>query len=194
LISACLVTRGDVDLTPILDSLPYNEVAVWNNAERPEDLRAYGRWRVAEETRGDVIYVQDDDCVLPPAAHELLAQCYKLAPAGTVILNIEPQRDVPWVGFGALIPRDLWVEPHARYLERFPLDGDFLDFCDAILTMQVRVRRCDGGHRDLPWAEDTSRTCNQPGYYTERRPRMLDRIRGLADEVGAGVEAQHVPG
>ena len=178
-VAACLVTRGDVDLSPILESLPYGEVVVWDNSVR-ENLRAFGRYQAAGETQADTIYVQDDDCVLSPAAHQLLEQSYRLAPAGTAVLHIEENRDVPWVGFGALIPRGLWEEPHARYLDRWPRDDDFLDFCDAIFTMQARVRRCYAGHRDLPWAEAASRTCNQPGYYSERRPRMLGRIRELA--------------
>ena len=36
-VTACLVTRGDVDMQPILETLlPYNEVIVWDNSERPE--------------------------------------------------------------------------------------------------------------------------------------------------------------
>lgn len=134
---------------------------------------------MAAETSGDFIYFQDDDCVLPEEAHRILCQCARLAPRGAAVLHISPERDVPWVGWGAIVPRDLWQEPHARYLERWPRDQDFLDFCDVIFTMQVPVRRCFVRYRDLPWAESPSRTSNQPGYYTDRRPMMLNRIREL---------------
>mgnify|MGYP003694197939 CR=1 FL=1 len=41
-VTACLVTRGDVDLTPILETLPYRNVIVWG-PER-EELHVYGRY------------------------------------------------------------------------------------------------------------------------------------------------------
>lgn len=39
---ACIVTRGDVDLTPILDSLIFEDVVVWDNSIRP-DWKCAGR-------------------------------------------------------------------------------------------------------------------------------------------------------
>jgi hypothetical protein len=88
-VSAIIVTRGDVDIVPILDSLPAEwEVLVWDNGrgsisrrvskhllarivtgegELP-DLAVYGRYRAIEYATNDLIYVQDDDCVVSDPA------------------------------------------------------------------------------------------------------------------------------
>jgi hypothetical protein len=80
-VSAIIVTRGDVGLRPIIDSLPHEwEIVVWdngahqisvNNHEREEplwypceDLAVYGRYAAIEHASHDLIYLQDDDCIV----------------------------------------------------------------------------------------------------------------------------------
>lgn len=87
-ISAVLVTRGDVDLQPVLDSLPqeWEKVIWWNgkaievilpdprwtrgaiSRQIPElpipDLSVYGRYAAIEYATGELIYVQDDDVIV----------------------------------------------------------------------------------------------------------------------------------
>lgn len=52
---ACIVTRGDVDLTPILDSLIFEDVVVWDNSIRP-DWKCAGRYLAALEARSLWVY------------------------------------------------------------------------------------------------------------------------------------------
>lgn len=92
-VSACLVTRGDVDMQPILDSLPGGwEVVMWQNAdsERGSEtivrrwatrtrrwpqfavetrlghagLSVYGRYAAIDYASHDLIYVADDDVIV----------------------------------------------------------------------------------------------------------------------------------
>ena len=44
-VSACLVTRGDQPemLERIIETLPYDEVIVWDNSQR-QDFKIYGRF------------------------------------------------------------------------------------------------------------------------------------------------------
>jgi len=79
-VSACIATRGDVDMSPILDSLPEGwEVIIWNNGLglvgtwRPGeqiddievgDLGPHGRFAAIEYASNDIIYVQDDDAII----------------------------------------------------------------------------------------------------------------------------------
>src|SRR5689334_21850077 len=80
-VSACLVTRGDVPMQPILDSLPGEwEKIVWDNKQGPYgidpngeqiwvrayrgDLSVYGRYAAIEFATGDLIWVQDDDVIV----------------------------------------------------------------------------------------------------------------------------------
>lgn len=93
-VSAVLVTRGNVDMEPILESLPPAwERVIWNNAGQvhrytpsgrawPErgpsyeftndgivtepctDLAVYGRYAAIDHATHDLIYVQDDDVIV----------------------------------------------------------------------------------------------------------------------------------
>jgi hypothetical protein len=82
-VSACLVTRGDVDMQPILESLPPEwETVIYDNGagmattfkrgivdemtirQDLPDLAVYGRYAAIEHAHGDLIYVQDDDVIV----------------------------------------------------------------------------------------------------------------------------------
>ena len=42
-VTACLVTRGDVDMTPIYESLIFPTVILWDNSKR-QDWKVAGRY------------------------------------------------------------------------------------------------------------------------------------------------------
>lgn len=84
-VSAIIVTRGDVDLQPIFESLPPEwEIVTWDNGrhqvtvstprvgdsvcnvltEGTSDLSVYGRYAAIEYASGMLIWVQDDDCIV----------------------------------------------------------------------------------------------------------------------------------
>lgn len=87
-VSAVIVTRGNVDLAPVLDSLPDAwEKIIWRNgthvgrAEWTEetdwtlrvlghagDLAVYGRYAAIQYASSDLIYVQDDDVIVSDPA------------------------------------------------------------------------------------------------------------------------------
>jgi hypothetical protein len=87
-VSAIIVTRGNVDLKPVLNSLPWEwEIIVWDNSygyvkrqppggrdwntwtsigrgPNAPDLSVYGRYAAIEYASHDLIYVQDDDVIV----------------------------------------------------------------------------------------------------------------------------------
>lgn len=80
-VSAIIVTRGDVDVLTVLDSLPEEwEKIVWDNrgfcqVRRPTevfseyatgspDIAVYGRYAAIDYASHDIIYVQDDDVIV----------------------------------------------------------------------------------------------------------------------------------
>lgn len=95
-VSAIIVTRGDVDLRSILESIPQDwQVIVWDNgagnvlerAKTPSrlmtldddirDLAVYGRYAAIEYTSSELIYVQDDDVLhKPEGIHEIVNRYY----------------------------------------------------------------------------------------------------------------------
>lgn len=161
-VSACLVTRGDIDMTPILDSLPFDDVIVYDNSKR-ENLAVYGRYAAIAEAKHDTIYVQDDDCTVNVAA--LLAE----HEPGERLCNMPAwkQNEYPFsslVGWGALFPRTDADIAFAGW-ER---DDAFYRCCDCVFTARLPFRRIDVGHTDLPYATDASRMYQQPNHYRER--------------------------
>ncbi len=178
LISAVVVTRGNVDLTDVLAPLAcFAEVIVWDNSARA-DLGVFGRYTAIFGARCDHIYVQDDDCVVPAAE---LAAMYD----GDPLVSMSENRwneytDSVLVGWGAIFPRSAPWKPFLRYWDEHgsDLDATFRRCCDVIFTAQTEWTRVDLGHHDLPWATDSDRMCMQPVHYGERA-RVLERCRAL---------------
>ena len=141
-VTAVLVTRGDVDLAPVLASLPPAwEVIVWDNSVR-EDLAVYGRYAALEEVATALVYCQDDDCIVsdPQALvrawhesratavndarsllHESPENLREIAQGRHVVCNM-PARfrhdfyvDHALVGFGAVFQRDAPARAFARW-------------------------------------------------------------------------------
>jgi hypothetical protein len=143
-VSAIIVSRGDVNLAPVMDSLPGEwERLVWSNAgycwewarglERHwpvVDCSVYGRYAAIEHASGELIYVQDDDCIVSDpqaiigAWHRANTQCLRDriaamphdildgSPWQGVVCNMPPEfrhdfyDDHALVGFGAAFHRD----------------------------------------------------------------------------------------
>jgi hypothetical protein len=124
-VSAVIVTRGDVDLDPILDSLPFDDVVVWNN-RLVADLGVYGRFAGVEQARNDVVFVQDDDCIVPTDAITALLDAY--AP-GRIVSNMPTGHldytDSCLVGLGAVFDAYLPRIAFSAYLKHYPFDDEF---------------------------------------------------------------------
>lgn len=225
-VAACLVTRGNVDMTEIVESLPFPTVAVWNNAgpaaappaplrwflgegDRPDDRRihvlassdlaVYGRYACIDRVDAPVIYVQDDDCVLPPDALTALLAAYE---PGKVVCNMPaPFRahytDSCLVGFGAIFDRDLPVAAFSRYAARTLTDfsrggggsplgaisavgAEFARCCDVVFTTLTPSVWADVPYRNLPYATGPDRMYRQPEHGSERA-RILDLARKARD-------------
>jgi len=171
-VSAILVTRGDVDLGPILSTLPFDDVIVWDNSIR-EDLGVYGRYAASAEAKHEVIYTQDDD-VLVPCINQLLA-AYE-PEVLTINHPSEWPLDIPWNGKGGIYDRDLPTTAFERYLARYPFDRYFTHHvCDGVFGLLTKVKTIDGGHQNLPQAYREGRVSTTDGWYEERRPLLVER-------------------
>ncbi len=131
-VTAVLVTRGDVDLQPIIESLPYGEVVIWNNRLRPRDEKVWGRYLALDEADSSVIYFQDDDCIVPPETHRLLLDGYapghvtgNIAQLPDVERRLRLYHDTTLLGWGCLFDRWLPSKAFARYLHHYPIDDEF---------------------------------------------------------------------
>lgn len=195
-VCAVLVTRGDVDLRPIMETLPYPELVVWDNSKREHDRGLFGRYLGILETKAPVIYFQDDDCLV--RNHDELLKFY--AP-GRVVGNFRNDKarhryylDTTLLGWGSLFDRNLPFLGWFEYARHYPLDNDFFgsiahEFVWPVLaphTMKLLVDIKEGG--DVEWlrqdGEDVfgrgNRMSQQPGFYDEIA-EALARARMVRD-------------
>lgn len=200
-ISAVIVTRGDVDLAPVLHSLPQAwEKIVWDNSQRT-DLSVYGRYAAIAECEHELIYVQDDDCVLEPDSIRALVELAlnRPSPLQHVIANM-PGRfrphypDSALIGFGAIFQRDLPERAFEQFKRYHLWDSDkqmteaegaeFRRTCDVVFTTLTPRILVDAPYADLPWASGPDRMYRQQTHVGERA-RMLELARAVRDGVPA---------
>lgn len=173
-VSAVLVTRGNVDMQPIVESLPFDDIVVWDNSRR-DDLGIYGRYAAIAEAKHGLIYTQDDDLLVPAAAE--LVDRYS---PGVLTVNMPERYDIPWPSRGSVFHRDLPETAFARYRERFPVDRWFThQACDGIFCLTVPTRRVDLGHVNLRHAFDDGRVSTSPGWWEDDRPLIQERAEAL---------------
>lgn len=152
-VTAVIVTRGGVDLTPILERLKcFKSVFVWDNSVR-EDRKVCGRYEAILISKGDYIYTQDDDCLVD--AERL---CAEYQP-DEVLCNVLPSHQefyrgigMSLVGWGAIFPESR--VDFGPYMAKHPIDEIFLRECDRVFTWlnYSHVRMVDIDVEHLPHA------------------------------------------
>lgn len=156
-ITAVLITKGDVDLEPILQSLlQFEDIIVYNKLEVEHDYLLYGRYTSMIGAKYDIIYTQDDDVITDP-----MKVCAEYKP-GWVTANVPPARraeysdGVTLVGWGSVFDRHL-LNAFDRYFEHYPIDELFLREADRVFTGLNRCRNIDVPIRHLQHAYASDR-------------------------------------
>jgi hypothetical protein len=167
-----LVTTGTVDIEPVVQSLKdagLGDVLVYDNSHGA-DWKVYGRYIIASVfTNTQVVYVQDDDCIVPVQA---IVEAWE---PGTLLCNMPPEHQakcrkqggISLVGFGAVFSRELInFQP---YLDRYPQDELFLRECDRVFTYLNRAvtRWTDKGVTHREFASDNSRMWKERRHGTD---------------------------
>lgn len=173
-VSLVIPTRGNVDLTPILEASPFADTIVWDNSRR-EDRGIYSRYHAIRQAKNPVIATQDDD-VLVECWDDLL---YAYEP-GVLVVNYPEPWDVPWVARGAVFDCDLPGRAFDRYLAAYPFDRLFTHhICDAVFGLLSETRVLDFGSSDLPHGFADGRVSTSPGWYDGARPEAQRRCEAL---------------
>ncbi len=184
-VTACIVTRGDVDLQPILDTFPnYADVIIWG-PERKE-LHVYGRYAAIAEASTPVVFTQDDDCIF---RHHL--DLLALYQPGKIVSTYghgdtpDGYDDMCLVHGGAIMDQHLPDLAFNQYLKTFWVDEGFLreaDMINGTLTPHV--------HIDLPFeirmeiATRENRMANQPWQH-DLKYQITERARFVRDRMWA---------
>jgi hypothetical protein len=172
-VAAVLVTRGDVDMAPVLDSLEpvFDEIVIWDNSTRPADFQCYGRFAGIAETTKPFVYVQDDDVIAPA---EALLRVYT---GREILANKKPDEEWRFLGIGAVFPREL-ADCFQAYADLYGMDADFYRAADVVFAYQHGYESVWLGYEDLPWQTAPNRMYLQPGHY-EVRERLRARTLAL---------------
>ena len=183
-VSAVLVTRGDVEMGAIIDSIRaagVEDIVVWDNAQRPVDLQCYGRYVAINEARHEIIYHQDDDLIAPVA--EILAAYDPVADCNSIVANNRADEEWRLTAMGVVFRRGL-AHCFDEYIARYGFDDDFCRICDVVFAYQHEYRRIVLGYTDLPWQTAPNSMYLQPGHM-EVRERALQRTLELPVGVAA---------
>ena len=173
------------------------------------DLAVYGRYAAIEYTDAELIYVQDDDCVVDDP-EQIVGEWLRVGrypwdgrPV-TDLWGADPRDGLDHVvcnmpaafrarhfydehslvGFGACFHRDAPQRAFAAFEEpHMPVaiaERDFFNrTCDIVFTYFTPRVLVDVEYVDMPWASADNRMWRQPTHQ-EERSRMLDLCKGVA--------------
>ena len=190
-VTAVIVTRGDVDLTPVLNSLIFSDVVIWDNS-REQDMKTWGRYAGLSRAKNKIFYSQDDDIIHTPENQIRIVAEYQLGvltgcmwpewSAGAKAQGIEKgYDDLVFPGSGSVWDRATVHAAIDKYLEHFPIDDFFALWADTIVGVIAPTRQLDLRFAALPCAEDDNRMCNLPDA-VENKTEAINRARWVRDE------------
>jgi len=126
-ISAVIPTRGDVDLKPIISNIErFKEIKEIIVADY--DKSVYNRYIGCSKAKYDIIYTQDDDCIVDL---QPLIDNYR---KGVIVNAMKPEKmeeytDMTLIGWGAIFDKSL-----IKVLDGWEQDELFLRECDRVFT------------------------------------------------------------
>lgn len=178
-VTGCLVTRGNVPIDEILASWPRSwDRVVYDNSMEQEDVAVLGRYLAIERACTEVVFVQDDDCLLAEESFRTLVEQYQ---EGFITANMPlPFREHYWdsclIGFGALFQKDL---PHRAFEKLWPTPpASFPRTCDVYFTALTSFKWLNLDYENLPWATGDDRMYRQTTHVGERA-KALEHARSL---------------
>ncbi len=145
LVSCVLVTQGKrlAEMNVITRQLRthFADIVIWDNSKR--NIALAGRFEAAKLASNDVIYTQDDDCLI----HNI-DSLIQMFDEEHLICNITPfhynlyrhltvgRGEITLLGWGSIWDRR-WVD-FSRYLEFYPADERFMIEADRIFTASLQ--------------------------------------------------------
>lgn len=182
-------------MDPILNTIPYPTVILWDNS-LGEDLKTYGRYQAALASPTEAVYFQDDDTI--QTNHGRLMQRYKPGMTTAVYGHGAQEAgygDLPLVCGGALAHRSQIQEALRIWDLYFDRDEDFLYDCDFALGPLIPFQQVRLPFMIRDVAYNGRRLADQP-WQREAKLRITNRARWIRDhEYGPSLtDSMPVPG
>jgi len=146
-VTACLIQwKRQENLPQIIESLtkyPFiSEILIRDNS-KCENIINYGRYLLAEKASNDIIYTQDDDCIVPnidKIYERFMQEPDKVCHSGTegyervINDNIYGSRQMAMFGWGAMFNKN-WINVLDRYTKAYGKDFCFYRETDRIFSI-----------------------------------------------------------
>jgi hypothetical protein len=190
-VSAVIITKGNVDLTPVLDSLIFDDAVVWDNSVE-EDRMTFARALAVKRAKHRVIYSQDDDIVHTAENQRRIVGSYRPGVMtgcmwqewsdGAKAQGIEDgYDDLVFAGAGSVYDADVPAAAALLYLMHYPLDDFFLLWADTIIGILAPNHQIDIRFQALEHAEAPDRMCNLPNA-NAFKAEAIRRARAVRDQ------------
>lgn len=168
-ITAVIVTRGNVDLKPIENSLystKFDSVHIYDNSQLI-NFRVLSRYLLGQIFGTEYIYVQDDDCIVDLEHYpwDQVSPSHILCNMPAVYRPNYPG-SIQLVGFGSIFHRSLIRPTFERYLKHYSLDDITLLEADRIFTGLNPTKLVDVPIIHLPHATSLDCLYRQPDHMT----------------------------
>jgi len=162
-----------------------DEILAWENTEE-RNIGVYGRYLMAEQAKNDIIYTQDDDCIIGNIQEiydtfdgEHLSNGIK----GNAIKEYASQKEnnpyITLIGWGAFYKKE-WVNVIDEYLKEYPEDEMFYECADRVFTYLLRKKHNTmvSQVKDFPSARGAMAMYRRGGY-DGRKKLISDRLNIL---------------
>jgi hypothetical protein len=185
-VTACIITRGDLDMTPIIETIPSDwELSVWDPARRPDE-GVWGRYVLVADAKTPLVYLQDDDVIF--RGQRALLHQWRATP--DLMLCNWPHGttgprcfdDCGLMHAGAIVKRDSMLRGVEAYLEHWPHDLDFSRDCDMAAGVLTPHRYTLMPHELRPAVHNPNRMSHQP-WQRETKMRVYNRSVAIRDHV-----------
>ena len=146
-VTACLITwKRQYNLPKIIKSLSrwdfIDEIMITDHS-KSENIMSYGRYKLAERARNNIVYFQDDDCVinnLDDVYNKFIEDPSRICHSGTqnyantINNNIYYDSQMAVAGWGSFCQKR-WISILDKYINKYGKDYCFLRETDRIFSL-----------------------------------------------------------
>ena len=193
-VSACLITwKRQQNLGLIIPQLlhcPFIDEIIIQDNSKGENLINYGRYVSALKAKNDIVYTQDDDCVvtnIADAYEKFIEDPTRISHCGTdyyekdIPNNIHGDTQMTLMGWGAFFDRR-WIPVLDKYIEKYGKDYCFYRETDRIFSILLgkHSQFTDGLIMELPDAHNEDALSNQKDHL-EYKQLAIERALSLCE-------------
>lgn len=153
-----------------------NEIIIWDN--RKQNMCGYGRYLASLEAKNQIIYTQDDDCIIGNL-DELFSQFdnkYITNNMKEGHLKIYKNLNHTLPGWGMLFRKE-WISCLNKYIRIFGIDDIFLRDTGRLFTgLYGKWKSVLGNIEDLPSASDPKIALWKQPQHKGTRQIIIERI------------------